>query len=116
MSRLATAIKSGKTHSAIVFDQCQAMERLTSKIKNPVSKNQFHLLVASMKKECNIIQAKLEKAEREGEDISVILKSFGEEAKKQRMFSKASTWRHASIINLKQPLIVLAHEITISSQ
>ena len=79
LNKLTTAIKSWKKHIGYVYDQCQAIDRLTKSIKKPAFKEQFHVVVDGMKKECNIIQSKLEKAEREGEDMKDILKSLGEE-------------------------------------
>ena len=115
-NKVMTAIKSGMKHTANVIDQYQAIDRLTTKIRDPRFKAQFQVVLSSMKKECNTIQAKLDKAEREGTDVKAILKALGEEAKQERKLSKSTTWRQAGITNLKEPLITLAQEITMSTK
>ena len=55
MNRLTTTIKSGNNHRSNVIDQCQAIQRLTTNIKNPSFRVKFRVVITSMKKECNAI-------------------------------------------------------------
>ena len=44
--------------------------------KNSSFKEKFHIVITAIKKECNAIQAKLEKAEKEGLEVKAIIKTM----------------------------------------
>ena len=115
ISRLDTAINSAKNHCTNIIDQYEAVQRLSSNIKNKAFKEKFNVVIASMKKECNSIQAQLDKAKREGSEIKATIKSLGLQAKHEKASSRSATWRNASIVNLKQPLIELAQRLSLST-
>ena len=61
MNRMTTAIKSAKQHSANVSDHCEAISRLTTNIRDSHFKSQFQLVLTSLKKECDLVEAKVKK-------------------------------------------------------
>ena len=91
ISRLETAINSAKNHCTNIIDQYEAVHRLSSEIQNKAFKEKFNVVIASMKKECNAIQAKLDKAKREGSEVNATIKSLGVQAKHEKALSRSAT-------------------------
>ena len=113
---MTAAVKSAKQHTSNVADHCDAIGRLTANIRDHHFNGQFLVVLSSLKKECDLIEAKLKKAEKEAEAVQTVMKELDSKTKQEKKFSSSTSWRHASIANIKQPLLVLAEKLTMSTK